>query len=162
LTFDWFNIEFLSCLENLVAWNHISEHHTLLRKLSHKHMHCMSWVIYLNFLSAGKFVLIEYLTLSYIVAYFWCVIWLFYQLFIHACSEANFRENYFSTNFSLFSAFQCEASRRMRSCQLLVWQVDHPNALITRPDVILTSSYLSLCFLCHLHTTTFLLIYHDM
>jgi hypothetical protein len=35
----------------------------------------MSWVIYLKFLSAGKFVLIEYLTLIYIFAYFYNAIW---------------------------------------------------------------------------------------
>jgi hypothetical protein len=39
-------------------------------------------------------------------------------------------------NFPLFLAFQCEASEQlslhighMRSCQLLVWQVDHLDAL---------------------------------
>jgi hypothetical protein len=31
-------------------------------------------------------------------------------LIIHACSEANFREKYFSANFSPVSDFQCEAS----------------------------------------------------
>jgi hypothetical protein len=70
----------------------------------------MSWVIYLKFLSALKFVLIEYLTLIYIFAYFCNAIWLFYQLIIHACSEANFRKKYFSANFSPASDFQCEAS----------------------------------------------------
>jgi hypothetical protein len=30
-------IDFLSCLENLAALSHISELHTLLRKLSHTH-----------------------------------------------------------------------------------------------------------------------------
>jgi len=51
----------------------------------------MSWVIYLKFLSAGKFVIIEYLTLIYIFSYFSYGIWLLYQLIIYACSEANFR-----------------------------------------------------------------------
>jgi hypothetical protein len=64
----------------------------------------MSRVIYLKFLSAWKFVLIEYLTLIYIFAYFCNAIWLFYLLIIHACSEANFREKYFSANF--FSSFR--------------------------------------------------------
>jgi len=76
----------------------------------HTHTHCMSWVNYLKFLFAGKFVLIEYLTLIYIFAYFCNAIWLFYHLIIHACSEANFREKYFSANFSPASNFQCEAS----------------------------------------------------
>jgi hypothetical protein len=53
-------------------------------------------------------------------------------------------------------------SGRMRSCQLLLWQMHFPDALVTRPNAILTGSYLSLCFLCHPHTTAFLLIYHVM
>jgi hypothetical protein len=110
LTFGWFFIDFLSCLENLVAFCHISWIHTFWEKSSHTQMHCMSWVIYLKFLSAGKFVLIEYLTLIYIFAYFCNAIWLFYQLIIHACFEANFWEKYFSANFSPVSDFQCEAS----------------------------------------------------
>jgi hypothetical protein len=102
LTFGWSFINFLSCLENLVSFCHISEFHSLLRKSS-THTHCMSWVIYLKFLSAGKFVLIEYLTLIYILAYFCNAIWLFYQLIIHACFEANFWEKYFFCKF--FSSF---------------------------------------------------------
>jgi hypothetical protein len=47
-------------------------------------------------------VLIEYLTLNYIFAYFWIAIWLSYQLFIHACFEANFRKNYFFCKFFLY------------------------------------------------------------
>jgi hypothetical protein len=81
----------------------------------HTNTHCMSWVIYSKFLSAGKFVLIEYLTLIYIFAYFCNAIWLFYQLIIHVCSEANFREKYFSANFSSILDFQCEASGRTYS-----------------------------------------------
>jgi hypothetical protein len=72
----------------------------------HTHTHCMSWVIYLKFISAGKFVLIEYLTLIYIFAYFSNAIWLLYQLIIHACSEANFWEKYFSAYFPQVSDFQ--------------------------------------------------------
>jgi hypothetical protein len=60
-------------------------------------------------------VLIEYLTLIYIFVYFCNAIWLFYQLIIHVCSEANFREKYFSANFSPGSDFQCEASERTYS-----------------------------------------------
>jgi hypothetical protein len=77
---------------------------------THTHAHCMRWVIYLKFLSAGKFVLIEYLTFIYIFTYFCNAIWLFYQFIIHACSEANFWEKYFSANFPPVSDFQCEAS----------------------------------------------------
>jgi hypothetical protein len=73
---------------------------------THTHTHCMSWVIYLKFLSAGKFVLIEYLTLIYIFAYFCNAIWLLYQLLIHACFEANFWEKYFSVYFPQVSDFQ--------------------------------------------------------
>jgi hypothetical protein len=34
--------------------------------------------------------------------------------------------------------------------------------LVSRPDAILTGFNPSLCFLCHPHTTTFVLIYHVM
>jgi hypothetical protein len=81
----------------------------------------MSWVIYLKFLSTGKFVLIEYLTLIYIFAYFCNVIWLLYQLIIYACLEANFREKYIFCNF--FSSFN-----------FLVWSVR--TDLFLRPDEI--------------------------
>jgi hypothetical protein len=76
----------------------------------------MSWVIYLNFLSVGKFVLIEYLTLNYVFPYLWNVIWLLYQLIIHACSEAIFREKYFSADLPPLSDFQSEASKQTISC----------------------------------------------
>jgi len=104
----------------------------------------MSLVIYLNFLSTGKFVLIEYLTLNYNFAYFRNVIYLLYQLFIHACCEANFREECFFANFPPISNFQYEVSgwtyfcvwtrvaqtfgrlsdtsRHARSCRVLTWQ----------------------------------------
>jgi hypothetical protein len=60
-------------------------------------------------------VLIEYLTLIYIFAYFCNTIQLLYQLIIYAYSEANFREKYFSANFYPVSDFKCEASRRTYS-----------------------------------------------
>jgi len=56
--------------------------------------------------------LIEYLTLIYIFAYFCNAISLFYQLIIHACSEGNFRKKYFFVNFPQVSDFQCKASGR--------------------------------------------------
>jgi hypothetical protein len=67
---------FLSCLQNSVVLNHISKHHTSLRKFSHTHTHMpsLSWVNYLEFLSAEKFVLIDYLTLNYMFTYFCFVI----------------------------------------------------------------------------------------
>jgi len=105
LTFGWSFIDFLTCLLFVISVNFIPYWESL-----HRHTHCMSSVIYLKFLFAGKFVLIEYLTLIYIFAYFCNATWLFYQLIIHACSEANFREKYFSANFSPVSDFQCEAS----------------------------------------------------
>jgi hypothetical protein len=73
--------------------------------------------------------LIDYLTLNYIFAYFWIAIWLFYQLFIHACSEAKFRKNYFFANFPEFQLFSVKhldglglQSGRKRSSRLLIWQ----------------------------------------
>jgi hypothetical protein len=86
------------------------------------------------------------------------------------CSEANFREKLlFMQIFLYFQLFSVKRpnklgleSGRMRSYQLLVWQVDRPDALITPLDAILTGSYPFLCFLCHPHITAFLLIYHVM
>jgi len=109
LIFHWFSLLFgkSSCFL-LYQWISFIPYWESL----HTHTHCMSWVIYLKFLSAGKFVLIKYLTLIYISAYFCNAIWLFYQLIIHACSEANFREKIFFANFPQVSDFQCEASGR--------------------------------------------------
>jgi hypothetical protein len=84
------------------------------------HTHCMSWVIYLKFLSAGKFVLIEYLALIYIFAYFCNAIWLLYQLIIHACSEANFWEKYFFAYFPQVSDFQVWS---IRTDLFFVWKI---------------------------------------
>jgi len=111
LTFDWSIIDFLSYLENLVALSHISEFYTLLRKLSHTHTHALHELSLLlkNFYLQGNFCTYWLLTLNYILVYFWNAIWLFYQLFIHACSEANVKKK----NFCIFpSVFQ-----------LLVWSV---------------------------------------
>jgi len=74
--------------------------------------------------------LIDYLTLNYLCAYFWIAIWLPYQLFIHACSEANFRKKYFSANIFLTSSF-------------LVWSVR--TYLASSPDTCPTS--IKSCFL---------------
>jgi len=68
-------------------------------------MHSMSWVNYLKFLFEWKFMLIDYLTLNYMFAYFWFVIWLCYQFLIHSCSEDIFRKHYFSE--TLFFFFFC-------------------------------------------------------
>jgi hypothetical protein len=106
LTFGWSFINFLSCLENLVVFFVISMNFIPYWESLHTHTHYMSWVIYLKFLSAGKFMLIEYLTFIYIFAYFCNAIWLLYQLTIHACSEANFWEKYLSAYFPQVSDFQ--------------------------------------------------------
>jgi hypothetical protein len=99
----------------------------------HTHTRCMSWVIYLKFLSTGNFVLIELLTLNYISTYFWNAIWLLYQLIIHACSEANFRENNFSANFPSVFVFQCEVFGQspLQSGQV---RLRRPNSQVTRLD----------------------------
>jgi hypothetical protein len=101
-----------------------------------------------KFLFAEKFVLIEYLTLNYIFAYFWIAIWLSYQLFIHACFEANFRKNIFLQIFLWFSAFQCEESgwtwltvRTQTALPIANLAVDRLDELVTRPDAILTGIF---------------------
>jgi len=92
--------------------------------------------------------LIDYLTLNYIFAYSWIAMWLSHQLFIHACSEANFRPNIFLQIFLWFLAFQCEASKRTwlavrTQAALLIANlaVDRPDELVTRPDAILTGIF---------------------
>jgi len=69
-----------------------------------------------NFYFQGNFGAYWILTLNYILIYFWTAIWLFYQLFIHACSEANVSKIFFSTYFPLFFSFSCEASGQTCSC----------------------------------------------
>jgi len=158
LTFDWSNIDFLSYLENLVALSHINEVHTLLRKLSHTHaLHELSLLLK-NFYFQGNFCAYWLLTLNYILVYFWNAIWLFYQLFIHACSEANVRKFLFciSLYFSASSVKRPDGhvltSGRARLCRSLIWQ-----------HAVRTSIYhvrmRAFCFLCQTHTT-FCLFYH--
>jgi hypothetical protein len=124
LTFDWSNIDFLSYLENSVTLSHINELHTLLRKLSHTHaLHELSLLLKIFYLQE-TFCAYWLLTLNYILVYFWNVIWLFHQLFIHAYSEANVRNFYFYfINFFVSSVVQ-----------LLVWSVR--TDMFLRPDVL--------------------------
>jgi hypothetical protein len=99
LTFDWSIIDFLSCLENLVAWSHISEHHTLLRKLSHTHaLHELSNI--LKF-SIGREICAYWILNSqlylciFLNCYFHCFIsWLYMHVL-----KLLFGKKYFSTNF---------------------------------------------------------------
>jgi hypothetical protein len=152
LTFDWSIFNFLSCLENSIALNHISKLHTLLKKLSHTHaLHELSNLFKI---SIWKEICAYWILNSQLyLCIFWNAIWLPYQLFIHACSEANFKENIFLQIFLCFLAFQCEASRRT---WLIVWRqaalpianlvVYYLDKLVTRPDVILTVIFLPLSF----------------
>jgi len=124
-------------------------------------MHCMSWVIYLKFLSTGKFVLIEYLILIHIFAYFWNVIWLPYQLIIYACSEANFREKYFFANFPQISDFLCEASgwtySYVRTSTVLPHTgSSHLDGFVTCPDAISTCLRLASLSLPYTHLCIFI------
>jgi hypothetical protein len=140
----------------------------------HTHTHCMSWVIYLKFLSIGNFC--ANWTLFYISTYFWDAIWLIYQLIIHACSEADNRENIFSANFPSIYVFQCEASGLYPLESGLVWfrrsdgQVTCPDArgLVAclcgnvRPDGVPTGLKIAFSpcrrssFLCHLKVLSLL------
>jgi hypothetical protein len=71
----------------------------------------MSWVIYLKFHSTGNFYANWTLnSLLYLCIFLrWCL--LLYQLIIHACSEADFRENIFFLQFFLqvlFYSVKCQ------------------------------------------------------
>jgi hypothetical protein len=155
LTFDWSNIDFLSYLENLVALSHISEVHTLLRKLSHTHtLHDFSLVLK-NFYLQETFCGYWLLTLNYILVYFWNAIWLFYQLFIHACTDANIRKKKFLHISLCFSASKVKrpdghvlASGRARLCWSLIWQ----HAVRKSMYHFRTRAF---CFLCQTHTLLF-------
>jgi hypothetical protein len=162
LTFDWSIIDFLSYLENLVALSHISEFYTLLRKLSHTHTHALHELSLLlkNFYLQGNFCTYWLLTLNYILVYFWNAIWLFYQLFIHACSEANVKKKKFLHISLCFSASSVKrldgyvlASGRTRLCRSLIWQ----HAVRTSMYHVQSQAF---CFLCQTHTITFCLFYH--
>jgi hypothetical protein len=87
LTFDW----------STVALSHIYEFHILLRKLLHTHTHTLHELSLLlkNFYLQGNFCAYWLLTLNYILVYIWNAIWLFYKLFIYACSEANIKIFFF-------------------------------------------------------------------
>jgi hypothetical protein len=92
---------------------------------THIHTHTHRGIVWVkftieNFLSAGNFYAYWLLTLNYILVYFWNAIWLFYQLFIHACSEANVRKFLFCIFPSAF--------------QLLVWSVW--TDMFLRPDAL--------------------------
>jgi hypothetical protein len=89
----------------------------------HTHTHALHELSLLlkNFYMQGNFCAYWLLTLNYILVYFWNAIWLFYQLFILVCSEANVRGFFFLYIFP--SVFQ-----------LLVWSFRtdmflHPDAL---------------------------------
>jgi hypothetical protein len=73
-----------------------------------------------NFYLQGNFCAYWLVTLNYILVYFWNAIWLIYQLFIHACSEANIRKFLFCIFPSAF--------------QRLVWSV-WANIFL-RPDAL--------------------------
>jgi len=119
LTFDWSTINFLSYLENPVALSHISELHTFLRRPSHTHTSLELSLLLKNVFLQGNFCAYWLLTLNYILVHFWNAIWVFYQLFIHACSEANVRKKKFYIFLYVF--------------QLLVWSVR--TDMFLRPDV---------------------------
>jgi hypothetical protein len=130
-------------------------------KSLHTHMHCMSWVIYLKFLSAGKFVLIEYLTLIYIFAYFCNAIWLFYQLIIHACSEANFWEKYFSAYFPQVSNFQVWSIRTKLFFVQTRAGLPYADLAVAHPDKISIGLRLASLSLPYTHLCIFIdLSYH--
>jgi hypothetical protein len=57
-----------------------------------------------------------------------------YQLIIHACSEANVRNNNFLKFFPLVFVFQCEASERSPLASEGV-RLRRSNGQVTRPDV---------------------------
>jgi len=128
----------------------------------HTHTHALHELSLLlkNIYLHGNFCAYWLLTLNYILVYFWNAIWLFYQLFILACSESKVRK-------FLFCIFPY-------TFQLLVWSVQ--TDMFLRPDVlgsvdllsdsmpsrlVFTTSGCELFAFSAIHThTTFCLSYH--
>jgi len=129
----------------------------------HTHTHTLHELSLLlkNFYLQGNFCAYWVLTLNYILVYFWNAIWLFYQLFIHACSEAKVSKKkilhislYFLASSVKRSDGHVLASGCARLCESHIWQ-----------HVVRTSMYhvrtRAFCFLCQTHTT-FCLFYNVM
>jgi len=80
------------------------------------------------FICRKKFCAYWLLTLNYILVYFENAIWLFYELFIHVCSEANVRKKnlhislFFSASSVKSSDEHVLASGRAQLCRSLIWQ----------------------------------------
>jgi len=127
LIFYWSNIDSLSCLENSVVLNHISELHTLLRKLSHTHTHAFHELSNLLKVSICRKIC-AYWILNYQL--YLCIFLNFYLIVVsvnYTCVFlAIFRENYFSINFPPVLDFQCEASGQ--TCSSIQMRVVLPNA----------------------------------
>jgi hypothetical protein len=104
LTFDWFNIDFLSCLENLGILNHISELNTLLRKPSHAHALLELRFLLKNVFLQGNFCAYWFLTLNYILVYFWNANWTGISA-LYTCVFWKLFGKYFSALFPLFQIF---------------------------------------------------------
>jgi hypothetical protein len=107
-----------------------------------------------NFYLQGNFCAYWLLTLNYILIYFWNAIWLFYQLFIHACFEPNVRKKKFMHISLCFSASSVKrpdghflASGHARLCRSLIWQ----HAVRMSMYHVRTRAF---GFLCQTHTHT--------
>jgi hypothetical protein len=97
-----------------------------------------------NFYLQGNFCAYWLLTLNYILSYFWNAIWLFYQLFIHACSEANVRKkkiHYFSASSVKRPDGHVLASGCARLYRSLIWQ----HAVRTSMYHVRTQAFFFLC-----------------
>jgi hypothetical protein len=125
-----------------------------LRKLSHTHaLRELSLLLKIFYLE-GNFYAYWLLTLNYILVYFWNDIWLYYQLFINACSEANVKKFFLHISLCFLASSvkrpngHVLASRHARLCRSLIWQ-----------HAIWTSMYhvrkRAFCFLCQTHTLLF-------
>jgi hypothetical protein len=106
-------------------------------------------------------VLILLLTLNCVLVYFWNAIWLFYQLFIHVCSEANVRKK-ISAYFPPFFSFYCEASKRTCSCVWTCSALSISYLTACRPDKYVPRSDVSFLFFLPNTHTTFCLFYNVM
>jgi len=149
--YHWFS---LSYLENLVALSHISELHTLLRKLSHTHTHThalheLSLLLKIFYLQEN---FCAYWLLTLIISWY-----IFEMLFNCFISYLYMRVLHISLCFLASIVKRLDghvlASGRARLCRSLIWQ----HAVQTSMYHVQTRAF---CFLYQIHTTTFCLFYH--
>jgi len=122
---------------------------------THTHaLHELSLLLKIFYLQ-GNFCAYWLLTLNYILVYFWNAIWLFYQLFIHACFEANVRKKKLCIFPSVFQLLVWSVRTDMFLCPDVLGSVDLLSDNMPSGRVCTTSGWELFAFSAkHTHTHT--------